>query len=130
MLIILAELKDCRACSNLGKKPHLQGDSDTTYTTQNVSVRYLSCLRLACSLLLATGSGGLCLGNTSDLLDSALDFLSLLSALLSSYEIAVLYNNGAIRDSSWRKRFETVPAAQGGRVSAVEGRECLRCLLF
>ena len=45
-----------------------------------------------CSLLLATGGSSLSLGNTSDLLDSALDFLSLLSSLLASDEVAVLYN--------------------------------------
>ena len=47
---------------------------------------------IMCSLLLATGGGSLSLGNTSDLLDSALDFLSLLSAGLTLDDIAVLYN--------------------------------------
>ncbi len=47
---------------------------------------------IMCSLLLATRLGCLSLGNTSDLLDSALDFLSLLSAVLASYDVAVLYN--------------------------------------
>ena len=46
-----------------------------------------------CSLLLATGGSSLSLGNTSDLLDSALDFLSLLAADLALNEVAVLYNN-------------------------------------
>jgi len=45
-----------------------------------------------CSLLLATGGSSLSLGNTSDLLDSALDFLSLLSADLGADDVAVLYN--------------------------------------
>jgi hypothetical protein len=45
-----------------------------------------------CSLLLATGESSLSLGNTSDLLDSALDFLSLLSAGLALDDVAVLYN--------------------------------------
>ena len=45
-----------------------------------------------CSLLLATGGSSLSLGNTSDLLDSALDFLSLLSAGLTLNDVAVLYN--------------------------------------
>ena len=44
------------------------------------------------SLLLATRLGSLCLSNTSDLLDSALDFLSLLSAGLGSHKVSVLYN--------------------------------------
>ncbi len=44
------------------------------------------------SLLLATGGGSLGLSNTSDLLDSALDFLSLLSSSLGSLDVAVLYN--------------------------------------
>ncbi len=44
------------------------------------------------SLLLATGSGSLGLSNTSDLLDSALDFLSLLSAGLGFHKVSVLYN--------------------------------------
>ena len=47
---------------------------------------------IMCSLLLATGESSLSLGNTSDLLDSALDFLSLLSASLASDDVAVLYN--------------------------------------
>ena len=47
---------------------------------------------IMCSLLLATGLSSLSLGNTSDLLDSALDFLSLLSAGLTLDDIAVLYN--------------------------------------
>ena len=47
---------------------------------------------IMCSLLLATGGGSLSLGNTSDLLDSALDFLSLLSAGLTLDDVAVLYN--------------------------------------
>lgn len=47
---------------------------------------------IMCSLLLATGEGGLSLGDTSDLLDSALDFLSLLSAGLALHDVAVLYN--------------------------------------
>lgn len=47
---------------------------------------------IMCSLLLATGLSGLSLGNTSDLLDSALDFLSLLSAGLTLDDVAVLYN--------------------------------------
>jgi hypothetical protein len=47
---------------------------------------------IMCSLLLATGGGSLSLGNTSDLLDSALDFLSLLSASLALHDVAVLYN--------------------------------------
>ena len=45
-----------------------------------------------CSLLLATGGSSLGLSNTADLLDSALDFLSLLSAGLSLHDVAVLYN--------------------------------------
>ena len=45
-----------------------------------------------CSLLLATGGSGLSLSDTSDLLDSALDFLSLLSASLALHDVAVLYN--------------------------------------
>lgn len=49
-------------------------------------------MRLLCSLLLATREGSLSLGNTSDLLDSALDFLSLLSAGLAPNDVAVLYN--------------------------------------
>jgi len=44
------------------------------------------------SLLLATGESSLSLGNTSDLSDSALDFLSLLSADLGLHDVAVLYN--------------------------------------
>jgi hypothetical protein len=44
------------------------------------------------SLLLATGLGSLGLGDTSDLLDSALDFLSLLAARLALHEVAVLYS--------------------------------------
>ncbi len=48
---------------------------------------------IMCSLLLATRLGCLSLGNTSDLLDSALDFLSLLATELASDEVAVLYNN-------------------------------------
>ena len=48
------------------------------------------------SLLLATGESSLCLGNTSDLSDSALDFLSLLSANLSFDNIAVLYNTDRV----------------------------------
>lgn len=47
---------------------------------------------MARSLLLATGHGSLSLSDTSDLLDSALDFLSLLATLLASDEVAVLYN--------------------------------------
>lgn len=47
---------------------------------------------IMCSLLLATREGCLSLSNTSDLLDSALDFLSLLSAGLSLDDVAVLYN--------------------------------------
>ena len=47
---------------------------------------------IMCSLLLATGESSLSLGDTSDLLDSALDFLSLLSAGLALDDIAVLYN--------------------------------------
>jgi hypothetical protein len=46
-----------------------------------------------CSLLLATGLSSLSLSDTSDLLDSALDFLSLLSSNLASDDVAVLYNN-------------------------------------
>ena len=48
---------------------------------------------MRCSLLLATRLGSLGLSNTSDLLDSALDFLSLLSALLGLDDVPVLYNN-------------------------------------
>jgi hypothetical protein len=44
------------------------------------------------SLLLSTRLSSLSLGNTSDLLYSALDFLSLLSAGLASNEEPVLYN--------------------------------------
>lgn len=51
------------------------------------------CFAEVVSLLLATRGSSLCLSNTSDLLDSALDFLSLLSALLSSHKVAVLFNN-------------------------------------
>jgi len=47
---------------------------------------------IMCSLLLATGESSLSLGDTSDLLDSALDFLSLLSAGLALDDVAVLYN--------------------------------------
>jgi hypothetical protein len=47
---------------------------------------------IMCSLLLATRLGSLSLGDTSDLLDSALDFLSLLSAGLALDDVAVLYN--------------------------------------
>ena len=46
-----------------------------------------------CSLLLATGLSSLSLSDTSDLLDSALDFLSLLSSNLGLDDVAVLYNN-------------------------------------
>ena len=46
-----------------------------------------------CSLLLATGLSSLSLSDTSDLPDSALDFLSLLSSNLASDDVAVLYNN-------------------------------------
>ena len=45
-----------------------------------------------CSLLLATGLGSLSLGDTSDLLDSALDFLPLLSSRLGLLDVPVLYN--------------------------------------
>jgi len=44
------------------------------------------------SLLLAARLGSLGLGDTSDLLDSALDFLSLLATSLASGEVAVLYS--------------------------------------
>ena len=47
---------------------------------------------IMCSLLLSAGGGSLSLGNTSDLLDSALDFLSLLSSGLRPDDVAVLYN--------------------------------------
>jgi hypothetical protein len=47
---------------------------------------------IMCLLLLAMGLSSLSLGNTSGLLDSALDFLSLLSAGLTLDDIAVLYN--------------------------------------
>jgi hypothetical protein len=53
----------------------------------------LSVVRPSDSLLLASGLSSLSLGNTSDLLDSALDFLSLLAADLTLREVAVLYNN-------------------------------------
>ena len=49
-----------------------------------------------CSLLLATGGSSLSLSDTSDLLDSALDFLSLLSSSLAPDEVAVLYNSREI----------------------------------
>jgi hypothetical protein len=45
-----------------------------------------------CSLLLATGGSSLSLSDTSDLLDSALDFFSLLSSSLAPDDVAVLYN--------------------------------------
>jgi hypothetical protein len=50
-----------------------------------------------CSLLLATGGSSLSLSDTSDLLDSALDFFSLLSSSLAPDDVAVLYNNDGIR---------------------------------
>ena len=58
-----------------------------------------------CSLLLATGECSLGLSDTSDLTDSALDFLSLLATELASNEIAVLYNKrkGLIKAQRFEK---------------------------
>jgi len=73
-----------------------------------------------CSLLLATRLSSLGLGNTSDLLDSALDFLSLLATELASDDVAVLYNKrkGLIKaqrfeetsDSRWKASHFMAPS--------------------
>ena len=51
-----------------------------------------------CSLLLAGCGSRLGLGDTSAFLDSALDFLSLLSASLPLNDVPVLYNNGLLKN--------------------------------